>query len=866
MLNSPSQAELLTSDPTASHTPMMQQFLRLKAAHPDQLLFYRMGDFYELFYDDAKKAAALLDLTLTQRGKSAGEPIPMCGVPYHAADNYLARLLKAGESIAIAEQVGDPATSKGPVDRKVMRVVTPGTLSDEALMDERRDSLLVAVWPQGDRFGLSWLSMSSGEFRLLEVESEAALRDALQRLSPAELLIPEEFKLDTGLLLKTSLKERQAAEFHLDTAQRLLCSHFKVKDLQGFGCESMEAGLSAAGCLLNYASITQQGNLPHIRQLLPEKLDEFLVIDAASQRNLELHLNLSGSRDNTLLACLDRCVTSMGSRMLARWIAQPLCRKQAIDERLDAIDALIQSNSLVELRSSLDSVGDMERILTRIALRTARPRDLARLRDSLSVFPKLQESLQPLKSNLLEQLAQGLSQYPDFVALLQSALIDNPPMTIRDGGVIAQGFDAELDELRSISSNAGEYLVKLEAEEKSRTGIQTLKVGYNRVHGYYIEISKGQANRAPAEYIRRQTLKNAERFITPELKEFEDRALSAESRALAREKQLYETLQDTLAAELEPLQISASAVSQLDVLHGLGLCAKERNYCRPNMLEKSGLQVQGGRHPVVEMVGHTPFIANDLELNPEQRMLMITGPNMGGKSTYMRQNALIILMAHLGSFIPADSADIGLVDRIFTRIGSADDLAGGRSTFMVEMVETANILNNATPSSLVLMDEVGRGTSTYDGLSLALATATWLVEDIRALTLFATHYFELTELEQKIEGVANFHLTAREQGDQIIFMHKVEPGPASQSFGIQVAKLAGIPKSVVDLARKELRHLESTNHIALQKHDAGSDQVLHAVDTTHPVVSALEDIQPDELTPREALEILYKLKLEASKK
>lgn len=865
MLNSPSQAELLTTDPMASHTPMMQQFLRLKAAHPDQLLFYRMGDFYELFYDDAKKAAALLDLTLTQRGKSAGEPIPMCGVPFHAADNYLARLVKAGESVAIAEQIGDPATSKGPVDRKVVRVVTPGTLSDEALMDERRDSLLVAVWPESNVFGISWLNMSSGEFRLLEVESEAALRDVLQRLSPAELLVPEDFVFDTAFLGKISRRERQGAEFHLDTAQRLLCSHFQVKDLQGFGCEGMKTALGAAGCLLSYASITQQGNLPHIRQLLPEKLDEYLVIDAASQRNLELHLNLSGSRENTLLACLDRCVTSMGSRMLGRWIAQPLSRKQTIDARLDAIQSLIESSSLIKLRTSLDSVGDMERILTRIALRTARPRDLARLRDSLSVFPHLQEVLAVQKSELLQQLARNVSEYPDFVTLLQAALIDNPPMTIRDGGVVAEGFDAELDELRSISSNAGEYLVKLEAEEKSRTGIQTLKVGYNRVHGYYIEISKGQADRAPAQYIRRQTLKNAERFVTPELKEFEDRALSAESRALAREKQLYETLQDTLAAELESLQTSASAVSQLDVLHGLGLCAKERNYCRPNILEQSGLSVRSGRHPVVEMVSHTPFIANDLELNPQQRMLMITGPNMGGKSTYMRQNALIILMAHLGSFIPAESADIGLVDRIFTRIGSADDLAGGRSTFMVEMVETANILNNATPNSLVLMDEVGRGTSTYDGLSLALATATWLVEDIRALTLFATHYFELTELEQKTEGVANFHLTAREQGDQIIFMHRVEPGPASQSFGIQVAKLAGIPKSVVDLARKELKYLESTSHIALQNREDKTSQPSSDVESTHPLLAALEDIQPDELSPREALEILYKLKLEASK-
>ncbi len=854
-----SQGDLLPdAEPLATHTPMMQQYLRLKAEHPDLLLFYRLGDFYELFYDDARKAAALLELTLTHRGKSAGETVPMCGVPFHAAEGYLARLVRAGQSVAIAEQIGDPATSKGPVDRQVVRIITPGTLSDEALLDSRRDNLLVAVHAEEDRYGISWLNMASGLFKLTQVSGLNTLRNELQRLAPVELLLAENLSLDSSFLGPHSRRTRAPAEFHPDAAQRLLCAHFGLTSFDSFGCADLPLAVCAAGCVLNYAITTQGGSLPHIRQLTPELPDDLLIIDGASRRNLELLANLSGGREHSLLAILDQCRTAMGSRHLARWISQPMRQRGPIEARHQAIAALLESHRLDMLADNLDAVGDLERILTRVALASARPRDLSRLRDALAAFPVLGANLHGLAADRLHSLTQIVGEYPEFVDLLTRALVENPPMVLRDGGVIADGFDAELDELRAISHNAGDFLLQLEAEEKKRTGIATLKVGYNRVHGYFIEISKGQAERAPTHYIRRQTLKNAERFVTPELKTFEDRALSAESRALAREKQLYDQVLQALNDRLGEMQDSSAAVAELDVLLCLARNARDHHYCRPELHDEPGLSIRQGRHPVVERASRHPFIANDLELHPDRRLLLITGPNMGGKSTYMRQCALIVLLAHMGSFVPAEAARIGLTDRIFTRIGSADDLAGGRSTFMVEMVETAAILNNASARSLVLMDEVGRGTSTYDGMSLALAIATWLATRIQALSLFATHYFELTGLESRIEGVANVHLRAREMADQVIFMHRVEPGPASQSFGLQVARLAGVPAEVIQLARQELRHLESSNLLALDAGPAATTPALQA--DRHPALQRLAALDPNELTPREALDMLFQLR------
>ena len=844
------------------HTPMMQQYLKIKAQHPHELVFYRMGDFYELFFDDAKKAAALLDITLTSRGKSAGEPIPMAGIPFHSADGYLAKLVRAGQSVAIAEQIGDPETSKGPVDRKVMRVVTPGTVSDEALLDERRDNLLVALHRNGEHFGFATLDIGSGRFLVFEVKGIDATLAELQRLSPAELLIEDSID-HPDILTRNGVRRRPVWEFEPETAQRLLTQQFDTKDLQGFGCAHLSLAIAAAGCLLQYARETQRTALPHIRALAHERREDSVVLDAATRRNLELDTNLNGGGEHTLMWVLDKTRSAMGSRQLRRWLNRPLCNRLILDQRQQAIKALLCDYQFEQLRNALQPIGDVERILARVALRSARPRDLTRLQVALASLPALQAAARAIASPLIAQLATQASEFPHLAQLLARALVENPPMVIRDGGVVAAGFDAELDELRNISTNAGDYLLDLETRERTRTGISTLKVGYNRIHGYYIEISRGQAEQAPADYIRRQTLKNAERYITPELKNFEDKALSAKSRALAREKAIYDDLLEQLNGELIALQDSAAAIAELDVLSTLAERADALNLCQPELFDDEILDVRDGRHLVVEQVLDTPFIPNDVLFHGERRMLIVTGPNMGGKSTYMRQTALIVLLAHIGSYVPAKSARVGIVDQIFTRIGSSDDLAGGRSTFMVEMTETANILHNATARSLVLMDEIGRGTSTFDGLSLAWAAAVYLASKLRSFTLFATHYFELTQLPEQFPQAVNVHLDATEYNDHIVFLHTIQEGPASRSYGLQVAKLAGIPAPVIASAKRKLTELEGEQSKAIAINPstiAPLQPDLFAVVAPHPVIEQLRELDPDALTARQALDLLYELK------
>ncbi|MGY2259221.1 DNA mismatch repair protein MutS [Pseudomonas sp. SDO55104_S430] len=848
----------------SSHTPMMQQYWRLKNQHPDQLMFYRMGDFYEIFYEDAKKAAKLLDITLTARGQSAGQAIPMCGIPYHAAEGYLAKLVKLGESVVICEQVGDPATSKGPVERQVVRIITPGTVSDEALLDERRDNLIAAVLGDERLFGLAVLDITSGNFSVLEIKGWENLLAELERVNPVELLIPDDWPKDLPAEKRRGVRRRAPWDFERDSAHKSLCQQFSTQDLKGFGCETLTLAIGAAGCLLAYAKETQRTALPHLRSLRHERLDDTVVLDGASRRNLELDTNLAGGRDNTLQSVVDRCQTAMGSRLLTRWLNRPLRDLTVLLARQTSISCLLDRYRFEQLQPQLKEIGDIERILARIGLRNARPRDLARLRDALGALPDLQVAMTELEAPHLQKLATTTSTYPELAALLEKAIIDNPPAVIRDGGVLKTGYDSELDELQSLSENAGQFLIDLEAREKARTGLSHLKVGYNRIHGYFIELPSKQAESAPADYIRRQTLKGAERFITPELKEFEDKALSAKSRALAREKMLYEALLEDLISQLPPLQDTAGALAELDVLSNLAERALNLDLNCPRFVSEPCMRISQGRHPVVEQVLTTPFVANDLSLDDNTRMLVITGPNMGGKSTYMRQTALIVLLAHIGSFVPAASCELSLVDRIFTRIGSSDDLAGGRSTFMVEMSETANILHNATERSLVLMDEVGRGTSTFDGLSLAWAAAERLAH-LRAYTLFATHYFELTVLPESQPLVANVHLNATEHNERIVFLHHVLPGPASQSYGLAVAQLAGVPSEVILRAREHLSRLEDTAlpHEA-PKPAKGKPAVPQQSDLfaslPHPVLDELAKLDLDDMTPRRALEMLYTLK------
>ncbi|BCK25331.1 DNA mismatch repair protein MutS [Vibrio cholerae] len=851
------------SESLSHHTPMMQQYLRLKAENPDILLFYRMGDFYELFYDDAKRASELLDISLTKRGASAGEPIPMAGVPFHAVEGYLAKLVQMGESVAICEQIGDPATSKGPVERKVVRIVTPGTVTDEALLSERVDNLIAAIYHHNGRFGYATMDITSGRFQLSEPQTEEEMAAELQRTSPRELLFPEDFSPVHLMASRQGNRRRPIWEFELDTAKQQLNQQFGTRDLVGFGVEQAKLGLCAAGCLIQYVKDTQRTALPHIRSLTWDRQDQSVILDAATRRNLELTHNLAGGTDNTLAEVLDHCATPMGSRMLKRWIHQPMRDNATLNQRLDAITELKETALYGELHPVLKQIGDIERILARLALRSARPRDLARLRHAMQQLPELHSVMSELKQPHLTELRTHAEPMNELCDLLERAIKENPPVVIRDGGVIADGYSAELDEWRDLANGATEFLERLEAEERDRHGIDTLKVGYNNVHGFYIQVSRGQSHLVPPHYVRRQTLKNAERYIIEELKQHEDKVLNSKSRALALEKQLWEELFDLLLPHLEQLQQLAASVAQLDVLQNLAERAENLEYCRPTLVQEAGIHIQGGRHPVVERVMNEPFIANPIELNPQRRMLIITGPNMGGKSTYMRQTALIALMAHIGSYVPAESASIGPLDRIFTRIGASDDLASGRSTFMVEMTETANILHNATRNSLVLMDEIGRGTSTYDGLSLAWASAEWLAKEIGAMTLFATHYFELTELPNVLPHLANVHLDAVEHGDSIAFMHAVQEGAASKSYGLAVAGLAGVPKPVIKNARAKLQQLELLSSQPAETRKPSRVDIanqLSLIPEPSAVEQALAGVDPDQLTPRQALDMLYQLK------
>ena len=853
-----------TASRPAEHTPLMKQFFAAKAEHPDVLLFFRMGDFYELFFDDARKAARLLDITLTQRGSSAGQPIPMAGVPHHSAEGYLARLVAMGESVARCEQIGDPAASKGLVERKVVRIVTPGTVTDEALLNERRDTLLLAVARSKHGYGIAWADLAGGRFLVNEVASEDALEAELARLEPAETLCADEDGWPAFVAGRSGVRRRAPWLFDADSGRRQLLRFFGLHDLGGFGIDDRPLAIAAAAALLGYVEETQKQRLPHLTSIALESGDGAIAMNAATRRHLELDTRVDGDNRHTLLGVLDSTVTPMGGRLLRRWLHRPLRDRDVLRRRHQAVQTLIDSRAGDGLRELFRALGDLERILSRIALRSARPRDLSTLRDGLGLLPGVRALLGSLDSPRLATLTGELGEHEEHAHLLKCAIVDQPPVLARDGGVFAEGHDAELDELRRLSTHADQFLVDLEAREREASGIPTLKVGYNRVHGYYLEVGKAHAAKAPTHYTRRQTLTNAERYITEELKAFEDKVLSARERALARERLLYEQLLDALGGRLEPLKHCAAALAELDVLACLAERAEQLDWSRPELAEDPGIHIERGRHPVVEAVRDEPFEPNDLVLHEDRRMLVITGPNMGGKSTYMRQNALIVLLAHIGSFVPASRAVIGPVDRILTRIGAGDDLARGQSTFMVEMSETSYILHHATDQSLVLMDEIGRGTSTYDGLALAEACARHLAQANRAYTLFATHYFELTTLAEPGSGIANVHLDAVEHGDALVFMHAVKDGPADRSFGLQVAALAGLPRAVVSQARGRLAELEQQSRDAPRPSMAAAaldqPQQIGLFAQPSAALDALAALDPDELTPRQALEALYRLK------
>jgi DNA mismatch repair protein MutS len=844
------------NSPLDNHTPMMRQYLAIKAQHPDMLVFYRMGDFYELFFEDAEKASRLLGITLTQRGSSADKPIKMAGVPYHAADQYLIKLTKLGESVAICEQIGDPAKSKGPVERQVTRILTPGTLTDSLLMDDYKNSWLLAVSPGEGLIGLARINLASGDFIVSEI-ARGNLAQEIQRIFPAEILYPDNFSHEALTHFQCSKRALSPWQFDFESAHTILTKHFNTLDLKGFGGEGLESGISAAGVLIDYVKHTQRTSLPHIRGIKVEQTTEYIQLDASTRRNLEIDMTIRGEETPTLYSLLNTSQTAMGARLLRHMLHHPLSDQHKIRARLHAVGSFIKTG-YQDIRQQLKDIGDIERITSRVALKSARPRDLSGLRQSLLKIPGLKNILEHIDSPLVNALMQDLDLPQHAVNLLVKAIADEPSTLLRDGGVIAPGFDVELDNLRNMQSNCGEFLLQYEAKERERTGISTLKVEYNSVHGFYIEMSRGQSDHAPTEYRRKQTLKNAERYITPELKEFEDKVLSANERALAREKFLYDEILDDLARFIDKFQNIASAVSYLDVLSTFAERACNLNYIEPTFVDEPYIHIIKGRHPVVESIS-SPFIANDVSLSSFRQLLLITGPNMGGKSTYMRQTALIVLMAYCGCYVPATEARLGKIDKIFTRIGASDDLAGGRSTFMVEMTETANILNNATPHSLVLLDEIGRGTSTFDGLSLAWATAKELIERNRSMTLFATHYFELTRLAEEFKQMANVHLDATEHGDQIVFLHSVEEGAASQSYGLQVAQLAGIPKTVIASARRKLVALEKQNITAGPQTDMFLVPEPAEV-PIHPVLAELDHIDPDGLTPKQALEMVYQLK------
>jgi DNA mismatch repair protein MutS len=869
-------------DAFGAHTPMMQQYLRIKGQHPDTLLFYRMGDFYELFYDDARVAAGLLDIALTSRGQSAGSPIPMAGVPVQSVDAYLGRLVRRGQSVAICEQIGDPGKLRGPMERQVVRVVTPGTVTDDALLEQRRETLLAALLTERNRFGLAWLELSSGRFTVLESGEPGAIEAELERLHPAELLLAEDQARDIVALCRQQPVVRTRAPWHFElaSASRVLTDQLGTLGLKGFGVDELPLAIRAAGALLQYVRDTQKSAVPHIRAMRVEERADSLGLDAATRRNLELDTSLSDNEAATLFAVLDSSVTAMGSRALRRWLNRPIRSQPVLRERYHAIATLAESRRYETPREQLRHLGDLERILARVALRSARPRDLLQLRASLAATPALRTALDPFDSPALIALQKQIGEHAAERGLLERSIAAEPSQSLRDGGVIAAGYDAALDELRLIASNTDGFLLELERRERERTGIANLKLGYNRVQGFYIEVSRLQAERVPSDYLRRQTVKSAERFVTPELKSFEDKVLGARERSLAREKELYEQVLDRLIEALPGLQQTADALATLDALAALAQRAATLGWSEPTLVSEPRLMIEAARHPVVEHFIDAPFVPNDLAMHERRRMLIITGPNMGGKSTYMRSIALVVVLAHLGSFVPATRAEIGPIDRIFTRIGAADDLAGGRSTFMVEMTETANILHNASAHSLVLMDEIGRGTSTFDGLSLAYAVAHHMAERLRACTLFATHYFELTALANEIDGCANVHLDATEHGDSLVFLHAVKDGPANRSFGLQVAQLAGVPREVIAQARRYMAQLEAGS--LASQHSAAAPQpelpLFAAAAPPSPLtppaplppapIEAPPDelrlriaaLEPDELTPRRALELLYELR------
>jgi DNA mismatch repair protein MutS len=841
---------------------MMQQYLRIKADFPETLLFYRMGDFYELFHEDARKANRLLDITLTSRGSSGGEPIAMAGVPVHSVEGYLAKLIRLGEAVAICEQVGDVATAKGPVERKVVRVVTPGTVTDSELLADKSDAVLLAVSVLGKRIGLAWLALTRGELGMAEC-AESELDAWLARLTPAEILVDRERAPPALAQTRAPLTHRPAWQFDAALGSRKLCEQLRVASLAGFNAQALPVAQAAAAALLSFAEHTQGQALAHVRSLSVQRSDDLLDLPTTTHRNLELTQTLRGEDAPTLLSLLDTCRTGMGSRALRHWLTHPKRDRATATRRLDAIDAL-HAAGLDALRERLRGIGDVERTTARIALRQVRPRELAGLRSTLQALPALRDEVPVGEATALDRIGQALTPPAAILALLAAAIADEPAVLLRDGGVIAPGFDPELDELRGIGQNCDAFLLALEARERGRTGIANLRVQFNKVHGFYIEVTQGQAGKVPADYRRRQTLKNAERFITPELKSFEDKALSAQDRALAREKLLYEQLLDQLQSHIEPLSTLARALAGLDALAALAERAATLNWCRPEFAREPCIRIEAGRHPVVEarlmQTGAGNFIANDCRLDAAHKMLVITGPNMGGKSTFMRQVALIALLAAMGSFVPARSCRLGPIDAIHTRIGAADDLANAQSTFMLEMTEAAAILHAATEHSLVLMDEVGRGTSTFDGLALAGAIAGHLVERTRAFTLFATHYFELTELPVRHERALNVHVSAVESGDDIVFLHELQPGPASRSYGVQVARLAGMPASLLRQARITLEALEASRHAAQAQIDLFAAPPPPAVAEPSRLDLAVAALDPDMLSPKEALAALYELK------
>ena len=839
---------------TQAHTPMMQQYLKIKSDYPDMLLFYRMGDFYEMFFDDAEEGAKLLHLTLTHRGQSNGKPIPMAGMPYHAVDNYLAKLVKLGQSVAICEQIGDPALSKGPVEREVTRIITPGTISEDALLDAEKETLLLAIHEENDQFGLAYVEVSSGRFRLSECETEEALQSELSRLEASEVLINGELAIPNSLHQHPALNCRPKWEFSHKQALTLLLEQFQVKSLDAFEIDHLPYAICAAGALLHYLKLTQKQALPHIKTITIEKSADSVVLDAQTLRNLELVKSLQGESSASFFHFINKTKTPMGARLLKRWLTRPIRDKAILNHRLSSIDYLLGSHRIEAMQLPLKEMGDIERILARIALKNARPRCLVQLKETLTATPTLKKAIGDNPNTHLDALSKKCHTHDTLLITLNQAIVDNPPVTIKDGGVIKTGYDKTLDDLRSLSDEANAFLIQLEEKEKKLTGLQTLKVGFNRVHGFYIELPKSQSSNVPDYYQRRQTLKNNERFITPELKTFEEKIITAKTKALAREKALYDELLETLLQSLSSLTELANAIGECDALTCFAYIAEHYQLSKPHLKDSSGISIKAGRHLVVEQISQAPFIANDVVLNKDKSLHLITGPNMGGKSTYMRQTALIILMAHMGSYVPAEHADIGPIDRIFTRIGAGDDIAHGRSTFMVEMNETATILKHASKDSLVLIDEIGRGTSTFDGLSLAKAVAVYLAETIQAYTLFATHYFELTALAHESQQVKNVHLSAMAENDGIIFLYRVEEGPQSQSYGIEVAKLAGIPQGIIEHAKQILSHLET--------HDINPTTTIikPKAPTMSKAMSLFDSVQLDDLTPRKALELFYEIK------